>query len=99
MNASPIPPNLWKERYETLRRHYVENRQVLAADPFGLVLLLRQGMVGWMRTWRAGTETALKALTPCPEPWYPPISPVGPQELTRLIADMTASHLHPPMRL
>jgi hypothetical protein len=96
MNASLTPRNLWKERYETLRRHYIENRQVLAADPFGLVLLLRQGMVGWMRTWRTCSETVRKVLPRCPESWGAPITAVGPQELTRLIADMTAPHLHPP---
>jgi hypothetical protein len=99
MNTPSTPLNLWRERYETLRRHFVENRQVLAADPFGLVLLLRQGMAGWMRTWRACTEPTLKALTACPESWRPPITTVGPQELTQLLADMTAPHLHPPIRI
>jgi hypothetical protein len=95
MKGPPTPLNLWRERYETLRRHFVENRQVLAAHPFGGVLLLRQGLAGWMRAWRVCTEAIPQTLTPCPEPWSPPASTVGPQELTRLIADMTAPHLHP----
>jgi hypothetical protein len=99
MNVSPTPQNLWKERYETLRRHCLENHHVLAAAPFGLILLLRQGMAGWMRTWRAGTETGRKALPPGPESWCSPVAAVGSQELTRLIADMTAPHLHPPTTL
>lgn len=96
MNAPPTPRNFWQERYETLRRHYVENRQVLAADPVALVLLLRQGLVAWVRTWRACTETTRQALPPGAESWRPPLATVGPPELTRLIADMTVPHLHPP---
>lgn len=95
MNVPSAPLNLWRERYETLRAHVVENRQVLAADPFGVVLLLRQGLAGWMRAWRACTEATPQALTPCPQPWSRPASSVASQELTRLIADMTVPHLQP----
>ncbi len=95
MNAPPTPPNLWRERYETLRRHFVENRQVLAADPFGVLLLLRQGLAGWMRAWRACTRATPQTLTPGPESWSALACTVGPRELTGLIADMTMPHLHP----
>jgi hypothetical protein len=96
MNAPPSAPNLWRERYETLRRHFVENHRVLAADPLGGVLFLRQGLGGWMRAWRACTEATPPTLTAVSAPWEPPSSTVGPQELTRLIADMTVPHLHLP---
>jgi hypothetical protein len=96
MNTPPSPSNLWRERYETLRRHFVEDRHVLAADPLGGMLFLRQGLGGWMRAWRACTEATPPTLTPVSAPWEPPSSTVGPQELTRLIADMTVPHLHLP---
>ena len=93
MNSAPAQPSLWTERFETLRRHFVENRQLLAADPLGLTLLLRNGMAGWMRTWQSCAQTAPKALAPCTQLWSPPISSFWQQELTQLIAKMTAQHL------
>jgi hypothetical protein len=93
MNLPSAQPNLWTERYETLRRHFVENRPLLAADPLGLTLMFRKGMAGWMRTWRAGAQTAHQALTPNLESWCPPTSTVWQQELTQLIAHMTTPHL------
>ncbi len=95
MNAPPAPLSLWRERYETLRCHVVENRQLLTADPFGVVLLLRQGLAGWMRAWRTCAEATPQSSTPCPGPWIPSTFSVGSEELTRLIADMTVPHLHP----
>ena len=95
MNGLPNPPNLWRERYETLRRHVLENRHMLVADPVGVVLLSRQGLAGWMRAWPACTESTAQTPAPLPEPRRSSDCTVGPQELTRLIANMTAPHLHP----
>ena len=99
MNRSPATPHLWTERYETLRRHFVENRQLLEADPLGLTLLLQRGIAGWMRTCQSGALSATQATTPSPQSWCPPIGPVWQQELTRLIAQMTAHHLYPATKL
>ena len=99
MNLAPTPLNLWTERYETLRRHFVENRQLLLSDPLGLTLLLWKGVAGWMRTWPDGAESPPKAVTPSPESGGPPISNLGQHELTLLIAHMTARHLYPTVGL
>ena len=99
MNLAPTQPNLWTERYETLRRHFIENRQFLASDPLGLTLLLRNGLAAWMRTWRSCTEAALKTGAPAPDWQCPPISTAWQQELTLLIAQMTAPHLQTIPRL
>jgi hypothetical protein len=93
MNSAPTPLNLWTERYETLRRHFVDNRQCLASDPLGLTLLLGNGMAGWMRAWRSCAEAAPKADAPTPDSWCSPISTGWQQELTLLVAHMTVQHL------
>ena len=51
MNMPQPNPTLWRERYESLRRHFLEGRQILEADPIGFVLLLRRGIAGWIRLW------------------------------------------------
>src|SRR2546425_869996 len=99
MNRSDATPCLWTERYETLRRHFLENRHLLEADPLGLTLLLQRGMACWMCTWQSCAATAAEASTPSMQSWYRPITTTWQQELTRLIADMTAQHLQPTPRL
>jgi len=83
------------ERYETLRRHFLENRRLLADAPLGLTLLLREGMAVWIRAWQSSTESAADASAPAPRSGIPPIpaSSAWQQELTRLIARMTAAHI------
>lgn len=93
MNLPPTPSNLWTERYEALRRHVTEDRQLLGAEPLGLTLLLHQGLSGWMRAWQPSTATAPKSKANS-EPWSPTLSSLWQQELTRLIAHMTVPHLH-----
>ena len=99
MNLAPAQPNLWKERYETLRRHFVENRRLLGSDPLGLALLLRSGIAGWVRAWRSCTEAAPQTGAPTPDSTCPPISTASQQELTLLIAHMTARHVQASPRL
>lgn len=95
MNELPTPAKLWTERYETIRRHFIENRPLLSADPLGLALLRHQGLAGWMRTWHL--ESATKSTPSGPSPQSPvlPLIPFCQQELTALVAHMTAQHLQP----
>jgi hypothetical protein len=90
------PPNkeLWQRRYEQLRQQVLEPDATLARDRWGLSLLLRQGLAGWMRLWQdpsAGGEPAygfhsVPASCPAPE-WQ--------QQATLLLANMAWSHCHP----
>jgi len=89
---STASPAAWKERYENLRCHVVEGRQSLGADPLDLGLLCRQGLASWMGSWlelmvpQACFPLAPSAL-PCP------VTPLWQQQLTALLAQMTAPHL------
>jgi len=94
MNLPPTPSNLWTERYESLRRHFLGDRPLLGADGLGLTLLLHKGVAGWMRAWHNGAALEPEP-TPSSELWNPPVAPVWQQELTRLIAHMTVQQLGP----
>ncbi len=97
MNLSPhSSPNLWTERYETLRRHFLEDRQLLACDPLGLTLLLRSGAADWMSRWI--TETLSKPAVAAAQPWRPSAS-LWPEQLTILLAHITLQHLPPALKL
>lgn len=88
------PSAAWKERYETLRRHFVEERQILAAAPLGLVRVCRQGVAGWMRGWADGLSC--EPASPTPQPPLPQATTsLWQEQLTRLLAQMTAPFLDP----
>jgi len=83
----------WKERYEQLRQQALGQSAALTSDRWGLGLLLRRGLAGWMRAWRDPSS--------CSEPITPPRSPTsdGPpcswqQEITLVLANMALSHCH-----
>lgn len=81
----------WAEHYETLRRHVLEGRGPLVAEPLGLVLVCRRGLAGWMNAWRKASE-------PPPVIFTPPRRPDSPgwqRELTTLLAQMTVRQLSP----
>jgi hypothetical protein len=84
--------SLWKERYESLRLLAMAGGQVFGADPLDLVLLLRQGMAGWMRSWSELGERASGAPVPAPRS---PLSttPQWQRQLTELLAQMSFAHL------
>lgn len=42
---------LWQSRYEQLRRQVLEPDATLTQDRWGLSLLVRKGMAGWMHAW------------------------------------------------
>jgi len=93
--AQPAPATaatLWKQRYEALRQVALVGSQMLEADPLGLVLLLRQGVAGWMNSWPACPQNP----SPQPAPVRPaPVLsvPAWQQQLTQLLAQMSLAHL------
>jgi len=93
MNLPSTPAKLWTERYESLRHHFLNGRRLLGTEPVGLTLLLHQGLASWMRAWQTdgGAESVAPA-SPSPS-WTAPVGPVWQQEVTRLIAQMTAYQL------
>jgi len=86
------PPATWKQRYEALRQLAVAESLVLGVDPLGLVLLLRQGVAGWMRSWSGLIETTTQTPVSASPP---PVIPTSPwqQQLTELLAQMSLAHL------
>lgn len=81
---------VWVERYETLRR-YVLSGPALPAEPLSLVLWLAHGMAGWMRHWKKEIE-CVSQVAPLPPPRCPETS-AWQEQLTNLLAQMTAQHL------
>ncbi|MGP8235171.1 MAG: hypothetical protein ACLQVW_07160 [Limisphaerales bacterium] len=85
---------LWQRRYEQLRQQAVEPDETLAQDRWGLSLLLRKGMAGWMRLWpdpgagAEGVRACQSVALNCPAPdWQ--------QQATLLLANMALSHCQP----
>ena len=89
--ASPTATTVWKQRYEALRQLAIGGRQILESDPLGWVLLLRQGVAGWMRSWSELTA----AVPPPPAPVWPPTAGASgwQNQLTQLLAEMSLAHL------
>jgi|SRR2546425_8953485 len=87
-------PAAWTERYEILRRHVLEGRAVLQAQPLGLVLWRAKGMAGWMSEWSKLSQPEPQSL---PTVWPPRSLSSGPwqEELAMLLAQMTLAHLQP----
>jgi hypothetical protein len=85
---------LWQSRYEQLRQQALEPATTLTQDRWGLSLLIRKGLAGWMRVWRdpvAGAE-----LSACPDRVplsCPPVS--WRQQATLLLANMALSQYQP----
>ena len=81
----------WRSRYEELRQQALGQSGAIASDRWGLSLLLRHGMAGWMRAWQDPASCAQR--TPVEEP-APSICLAGSwqQEVNRLLANMALSH-------
>jgi len=82
---------MWKSRYEQLRQQALEPSATVAQDRWGLGLLIRKGVAGWMRAWRDPSGcfdmAAVDQVTSVSAPrcsWQ--------QEATLLLANMALSH-------
>ena len=91
-----IPPekDLWQRRYEQLRQQVEKPDAGLAQDRWGLSLLLRKGMAGWLRLWQDPAATAHQANPVAGLPLSCPVPGWQPQA-TLLLANMAFNHLHP----
>jgi hypothetical protein len=89
---TPVSPVLWRQRYEALRQHAVGGRQVLGAEPLGLVVLFARGLAGWMQSWweSPAEQSSRSALPPAPRGLS---TPQWQQQLTDVLAHMAAQHL------
>ena len=95
--SRPASATVWKQRYEALRQLAVGGRQILESDPLGLVVLLRQGTAGWMRSWSELTPTAPILSSQVRSPIT---SASGWQhQLTQVLAEMSLAHLPNPSGL
>jgi hypothetical protein len=45
-----LPDGLWTTRYEEMRKRAVTNSRSID-HPYGYALLIRRGLVAWMRAW------------------------------------------------
>lgn len=88
----PVSATLWQQRYETLRQHVVQGSQILGSDPLGLVVLFTRGVAGWMQSW--WEAPAEPSTTSAPrQSLGDPATPQWQEQLTHLLAHMTAQHL------
>jgi len=82
-----------------LRRRVVDGGHYLAAEPLGLGLVCRVGLVGWMKAWRAVSDVpAIKPVRSTGKPFGSSALvelPGWQRELTVLLAQMTTRHVHP----
>jgi hypothetical protein len=85
----------WTRRYEQLREQVLASDNSIATDRRGLAVLIREGMAAWMRAWQEPLACSVAAATPEAEAL--PTSPreSWQQEATRLLVNMTLSHLSP----
>ncbi len=90
--AAPVSAALWRQRYESLRQHVLEQPQILDSDPLGLVLLFTRGLAGWMQGWWEAPAEPPRTLAPIPSLGGLTM-PQWQKQLTSLLAHMTAQHL------
>lgn len=86
-------PQHWTRRYEELREGATDGGLIGSRDCPGMSVLIRQGLVGWMRAWREPLGSA--AGVPACGAESPSILPARcwQREATLLLANMALSHL------
>jgi hypothetical protein len=89
---SPTSAAAWKQRYEALRQLALAGRQILETEPLGLILLLRQGVAGWMRSWSGAAQTSPSQREPIARAAFTPAS-AWQHQLTEVLAEMSFAHL------
>jgi hypothetical protein len=95
---NPIPlqaeAQCWTRRYEQLREQVLARDTLIGIESRGLILLIRQGVVAWMRAWHDPLSCRCVAeLQAQSQPIIPPDS--WQQEATRLLVNMALSHFRP----
>ena len=60
MNTTTAPD--WVRRYEDLRAHTLGSLAAIQSQAWGMVVLVQQGMWGWMRAWRQPPANALEVV-------------------------------------
>jgi len=85
---------LWQRRYEQLRQQVVEPDTTLAQDRWGVSLLLRKGLAGWMRLWQDPATGAQEAASAHPVALMAP-APGWQQQAALLLANMALSRYQP----
>ena len=83
------PTVSWKQRYETLRQLMTEGSPITGTEPLGLVLLVRQGMARWLRSWPESIRAQTTAILPDPMLLVP--TSQWQQQLATLLAQMSLS--------
>jgi len=85
----------WTRRYEQLREQVLADNNTIATDRRGLAVLIREGMAAWMRAWHEPLCCSVAAAAPEPEALSTSLAESWQQEATRLLVNMTLSHLSP----
>lgn len=84
---------LWPERYESLRRHFLGEAGRLQSAPLGLLLFMREGWAGWMRSWNQESPVSAPAANRVARMSPSTLTSGWQRELTFLLAPITTVHL------
>jgi hypothetical protein len=90
MNRTTANDGSWTQRYESLRQHFLGEQRRFETAPWGLLLVIREGLAAWMHTWRQeppswSVRSKEAAAFLIPPGWQ--------RELTFLLAHLTSLHL------
>ena len=86
----------WTRRYEQLREQVLAGESLIGKDRgTGLTLLIRQGMAAWMRARHDPLCCPAAAALEVEEALPMSLRESWQQEATRLLVNMTLSHLSP----
>jgi hypothetical protein len=89
--ATKEEPQHWTRRYEELRE--AASGSLIGSDYRGMSVLIRRGLVAWMRTWRDPLCSAT-GVSACAAEGHPiPACRSWQREATLLLANMALSHL------
>jgi hypothetical protein len=88
-------PAAWSRRYERLREQVLTREATGISDAWGLALLIRQGLSGWIRGWQESPGSGAGAAAPAPEAPPLQLTSAWHQEAARLLANMALNQLKP----
>jgi hypothetical protein len=82
----------WTRRYEQLRQGIIPQSDLTPTDFRDLSLMIREGLIAWMRAWQDPLGCPAAALQIEAQPIITPIES-WQQEATRLLVNMALGHL------